>query len=107
MNLSEITKWAQTIDPMTVEEKKRHLVICYKDMIITNTGLITQLTNKIDKYMVDIQEHLEQLDRVGISLPSVKKEEEPVPPYEGFDDKESDAKVGEDIVKQASNPLLP
>ena len=76
MTLNEIREWAKAINVAKIDEKKRHLGSCYKEMIITNIDTITSLTIKIEKYTADIHEHLTQLEKIGIILPTREKHPE-------------------------------
>ena len=73
MNLTEIQNWAKKIDLLQVNESRREHARCYRDMIINNVDEINRMTNRIDKFMIDIHEHLGQLEKIDIKLPEEKE----------------------------------
>lgn len=50
-----------------IEEKHRYKAKCYADMIIEKSATVSALTEKIGRYMADIQEYLQQLDKINVS----------------------------------------
>ena len=50
-----------------IDEKQRHKAKCYADMIVEKSGTVSVLTDKIGKYMADIQEYLIQLEKINVS----------------------------------------
>ena len=64
-----------------IDEKQRHKAKCYADMIVEKSDTVSVLTNKIGKYMADIQEYLMQLEKINISPePKVELPKEDVKP---------------------------
>ena len=92
MNLKNIQEWASKIDLLVVDEKKRHHAKCYKDMIAEKTGMINMHTAKIEKYMKDINEYVEQLAKIGLSMKPIENKVE---------------EVVSSFPTESSSPLLP
>ena len=68
MNMKEIQKWAQGIDPSAHHERKRHRIRCYRDMILEKSQRMAELTDKLTKYQADIEEYVTQLGKENIFL---------------------------------------
>lgn len=106
MDLNEIKEWAEKIDLTAVEEKRRHHVKCYKDMIASKTALIADLSFKTDKYLKDIYEYLGNLKKVGLVPPG---ETAPEPVEEVVEETFVSTPMGSVKVEEGKkpSPLLP
>ena len=69
MNLKEVLIWAKNINTLLVPEKSRYKAKCYIDMILEKGNAVDALTDKINRYVNDIQEYLANLEKVGLVLP--------------------------------------
>jgi hypothetical protein len=67
MNLQATVQWAKSINFDQIDQKQRYKAQCYADMIVEKSGTVAVLTDKIGKYMEDIQEYLGQLEKINIS----------------------------------------
>lgn len=79
MDLKQTVEWAKGIDLLQITEKQRHKAKCYRDMIIEKSITVGTLTVKIDAYMSDISEYIEQLAKINVKHPELvdaEKEEE-------------------------------
>lgn len=82
MDLQATVRWAKSLDMMKIDEKHRNKAKCYADMIIEKSGTVSVLTEKISRYMDDVQEYLGQLEKLNLTPePKVHTPvEEPKPP---------------------------
>ena len=94
MNLQSITTWANQIDIMQVNEKQRLRASEYKKMILNKSAIVSEMTAKINGYMADIQEYVDQLDKLNIrQLPDpeptkdVEPQKSPLLPKDDDDNK--------------------
>lgn len=66
MNYEEIRKFAIDIDLKKVDPSKRHLIKCFRDMIIEQTGIIFDMENRAKKFKENIANHIFGLEKLGI-----------------------------------------
>ena len=80
MNYEEILNFAINIDLQTVDQTKKVVIKCYKDMIIEQIGEIFKMDKRIKHFEDKITEHLLGLDKCGVKFkvekPSVKVEDD-------------------------------
>lgn len=79
MNLEEIRNFAIDIDLKKVDPQKRHLIKCFKDMIIEQTGIVFDMEARIRKFNDNIANHLIGLEKQGIVFKVNKGKNEHVP----------------------------
>lgn len=99
-SLKETVEWVRTIDVDQVEPRWRVKAQCYVDMVIEKSSTIIVLTEKIARYMDDVEEYVGQLAKVKLVQPP-KEEVPPVIAPEPEEVMERVTKVKKD------SPIIP
>lgn len=81
MEMKQLVTWAKSIKAQTREQRLKYQsnalpkIDAYIQMIIDRGEIITTQTVRMQKFMEEIQEGLQRLDKMGVAIPTAPKEQ--------------------------------